>query len=264
MKPGVRAAPSPDRVVLAGLVERVTFHNPENGFCVLRTKARGHRDLVTVVGHAAMVGAGEWITASGEWINDRTHGHQFKARFVRTSTPSSVEGGRVGIADRPIRGRRTPDRHIRGAGSAEARGGEEGNQGRDPSTALSAKDVEASHNQFLADALENQRAARRQGIHPYQTESAPRLIERARELLRLEALPWDAHGDGDGEVEREEGLPHFGSPPTMPTAWRPQEPVDEPLLLARPVLQLDRRPRREAVHRHALGGDYGHGITSMS
>ena len=27
--------------VLAGLVERVTFHNAENGFCVLRAKARG-------------------------------------------------------------------------------------------------------------------------------------------------------------------------------------------------------------------------------
>ena len=38
---------------LAGLVERVTFHNPENGFCVLRVKARGQRDLITVVGHAA-------------------------------------------------------------------------------------------------------------------------------------------------------------------------------------------------------------------
>ena len=59
---------SSDREVLAGLVERVTFHNLENGFCVLRTKARGHRDLVTVVGHAAMVGPGEWITASGEWV----------------------------------------------------------------------------------------------------------------------------------------------------------------------------------------------------
>jgi len=29
------------REVLAGLVERVTFHNAENGFCVLRIKARG-------------------------------------------------------------------------------------------------------------------------------------------------------------------------------------------------------------------------------
>ena len=32
-----------EREVLAGLVERVTFHNPDNGFCVLRVKARGHR-----------------------------------------------------------------------------------------------------------------------------------------------------------------------------------------------------------------------------
>jgi exodeoxyribonuclease V alpha subunit len=60
--------------VLAGLVERVTYHNEENGFCVLRIKARGHRELVTVVGHAAVISAGEWITATGEWINDRTHG----------------------------------------------------------------------------------------------------------------------------------------------------------------------------------------------
>jgi hypothetical protein len=58
--------------VLAGLVERVTYHNVENGFCVLRAKARGHRDVVTVVGHAAAIAAGEWITASGEWVNNRT------------------------------------------------------------------------------------------------------------------------------------------------------------------------------------------------
>jgi exodeoxyribonuclease V alpha subunit len=41
--------------VLAGLIERVTYHNVENGFCVLRAKARGHRDVVTVVGHAAAI-----------------------------------------------------------------------------------------------------------------------------------------------------------------------------------------------------------------
>ena len=44
---------------------------------MLRTRARGHRELVTVVGHAATVSPGEWITASGEWVNDRTHGQQF-------------------------------------------------------------------------------------------------------------------------------------------------------------------------------------------
>ena len=59
----------------------VTYRNEDNGFCVLRIKARGHRELITLVGHAAVISAGEWVTASGEWINDRTHGQQFKARF---------------------------------------------------------------------------------------------------------------------------------------------------------------------------------------
>ena len=90
--------------VLAGLIERVTFHNAENGFCVLRAKARGHRDLVTVVGHAATISAGEWITATGEWVNDRTHGQQFKARFMRTSAPTSIEGIEKYLSSGMIRG----------------------------------------------------------------------------------------------------------------------------------------------------------------
>jgi exodeoxyribonuclease V alpha subunit len=73
----------PDREVLTGLVERVTYQNAENGFCVVRVKARGHRELVTLVGHAAAISAGEWITAAGNWVNDRTHGQQFKARSSR-------------------------------------------------------------------------------------------------------------------------------------------------------------------------------------
>ena len=97
-------AESSTQEVLAGVVERVTFHNTENGFCVLRIKARGHRDLVTVVGHAAMISAGEWITASGEWVNDRTHGQQFKARFMRSSAPSSIEGIEKYLSSGMIRG----------------------------------------------------------------------------------------------------------------------------------------------------------------
>ena len=55
---------------LAGTVERVTFRNADSGFAVLRDKARGERDLVTVVGHVATFGAGEFVTASGHWITD--------------------------------------------------------------------------------------------------------------------------------------------------------------------------------------------------
>jgi hypothetical protein len=56
------AAPSE---ALAGTVERVTFHNAETGFAVLKVKARGKRDLITVVGHAAAISAGEFVNASG-------------------------------------------------------------------------------------------------------------------------------------------------------------------------------------------------------
>ena len=103
--PAVFAAAGDQRhEVLAGLVERVTFHSLETGFCVLRVKARGHRDFVTTVGHAAMISAGEWVTASGEWINDHSHGLQFRARFLKTSTPSSIEGIEKYLGSGMIRG----------------------------------------------------------------------------------------------------------------------------------------------------------------
>jgi exodeoxyribonuclease V alpha subunit len=52
---GTNTSVTPPTEVLAGLVERVTFHNAETGFCVLRVKVRGQRDLTTVVGHAALI-----------------------------------------------------------------------------------------------------------------------------------------------------------------------------------------------------------------
>jgi len=89
---------------LAGLVERVTYHNAETGFLVLRVKARGHRDLVTVVGHAASIAAGEWVQLSGTWTNDRTHGLQFRAAFLKASPPTTLEGIERTLGSGMIRG----------------------------------------------------------------------------------------------------------------------------------------------------------------
>jgi exodeoxyribonuclease V alpha subunit len=77
---------------LTGVIERVTFHNLDNGYCVLRVLARGHRDLVTVVGHLQQVVAGEYVTAAGDWVTDRTHGVQFKADDLKTTPPHTAEG----------------------------------------------------------------------------------------------------------------------------------------------------------------------------
>jgi exodeoxyribonuclease V alpha subunit len=78
---------------LAGVVERFTFHNGENGFacCV---EARGQRDLITILGHAAMVSAGEFVQASGSWINDRTMASSSELRFLRRPRRRRPRGSR--------------------------------------------------------------------------------------------------------------------------------------------------------------------------
>jgi len=77
---------------LQGSVERVTFHSPESGFCVLRVKVRGQRELVTVIGSAASITPGEYVECAGAWTNDRQHGLQFKTQQLRVVPPTTLEG----------------------------------------------------------------------------------------------------------------------------------------------------------------------------
>ena len=81
------------REALAGLVERVTFHSPETGFCVLRVKVRGQRELVTVRRRRGRdqrrrVRPGQ--RAYGQ--TTATHGLQFKAAFLKAAPPTTLEG----------------------------------------------------------------------------------------------------------------------------------------------------------------------------
>ncbi len=90
--------------LLSGRIERVVFHNADNGFCVLRVQARGHRDLQSVVGRAPSVNPGEWLTATGQWVNDRSHGRQFAATYIKTSEPNSRAGIEKYLGSGAIRG----------------------------------------------------------------------------------------------------------------------------------------------------------------
>jgi exodeoxyribonuclease V alpha subunit len=91
----------PDNV--AGLIDRVTYHNPENGFAVLRVIVRGRYDPVTVVGTLTSVTAGEHLEAAGRWVIDRQHGEQFQAESLKTSHPASAEGIERYLASGAIR-----------------------------------------------------------------------------------------------------------------------------------------------------------------
>lgn len=77
---------------ISGIVERVTFHSEESGFCVLKVKVKGHRDLVAVIGNSASIGAGEYIEGTGLWFNDKNHGLQFKTTHLKSTTPTSEDG----------------------------------------------------------------------------------------------------------------------------------------------------------------------------
>ena len=43
---------------LTGSIERITFHNPDNGFCVLKVAVQGRPELATIIGTSATVNAG--------------------------------------------------------------------------------------------------------------------------------------------------------------------------------------------------------------
>ena len=92
------------RETLVGSVERVTFHNEDNGFAVLKVKARGCRDLVPLVGHVASISAGEFVHAVGVWTSDRMHGLQFKAEFLKTTPPTTAEGIEKYLGSGMVRG----------------------------------------------------------------------------------------------------------------------------------------------------------------
>jgi len=77
---------------IQGTVERVTFHNPENGFCVIKVSIKGHHDLITIVGNAPKIAAGEHIECLGDWHQDKVYGKQFKASQFNLIPPSSLEG----------------------------------------------------------------------------------------------------------------------------------------------------------------------------
>jgi exodeoxyribonuclease V alpha subunit len=69
---------------------------------VIRAKAEGSWDLVTVVGHAAAISAGEWITV--QRLDERPHSWPaVQSRFLKTSAPS-VEGIEKYLASGMIRG----------------------------------------------------------------------------------------------------------------------------------------------------------------
>ena len=77
---------------LEGVVERVTYFNPENGYTVLRLTVRGKPDPVTVVGTLPETTPGEHLRLGGAWTTHPDYGKQFKAEKCEQVLPATIEG----------------------------------------------------------------------------------------------------------------------------------------------------------------------------
>jgi exodeoxyribonuclease V alpha subunit len=86
-----------------GTIERVTFHNPETGFAVLRVQPK-RGDVVTVVGTTPTAVPGEHLEADGAWVFDPQHGPQLKATAIKTAPPLSRHGLRRYLASGSVKG----------------------------------------------------------------------------------------------------------------------------------------------------------------
>ena len=87
---------------LKGQVERITFFNPDNGYCVLKVKFKNK--LITVVGNIHHINGGEMIEAEGSWHEDPVYGTQFKAETLSTSVPTSAQGIKKYLSSGVVKG----------------------------------------------------------------------------------------------------------------------------------------------------------------
>ncbi len=74
------------------VVERITYRNEENGYSVIKCKAKDYSDLVTVVGAMPDVHVGAVLSLEGFWKIDSKYGRQFSAQKWEEALPATVYG----------------------------------------------------------------------------------------------------------------------------------------------------------------------------
>jgi exodeoxyribonuclease V alpha subunit len=78
--------------ILRGTVERITYHNEENGYTVAQLMPEGQSYTVTVVGNMLGINVGEAVAIEGAWTAHAQYGRQFRADNVRTVLPATIAG----------------------------------------------------------------------------------------------------------------------------------------------------------------------------
>ncbi|MDR0339361.1 MAG: ATP-dependent RecD-like DNA helicase [Desulfovibrio sp.] len=80
------------RRTLRGTLDRVIFHNEDNGYTVFKMRVQSKADPVTVVGAMPVPQPGVGLTVTGVWVTDSRFGRQFKMESFETLLPATIEG----------------------------------------------------------------------------------------------------------------------------------------------------------------------------
>jgi len=94
---------APPLETLEGAVERVTYHNAENGYSVVRLRPR-RGDIITVVGNLPEIQPGESLRLTGSWARHPEWGVQFKAVTCQQVLPATIEGLRRYLGSGLVKG----------------------------------------------------------------------------------------------------------------------------------------------------------------
>ena len=74
------------------VVERITYRNEQNGYSVLKCRAKGFQDLIAVVGSLPDAHVGSVLSLGGAWKLDAKYGRQFSAETCEETLPATVVG----------------------------------------------------------------------------------------------------------------------------------------------------------------------------
>ncbi|MCG3207189.1 MAG: ATP-dependent RecD-like DNA helicase [Anaerolineae bacterium] len=91
-------------VTIRGVIERITFTNPANGYTVARFKPDRQFELITVVGALAEVHPGARLRLEGRWKNHPKYGDQFELLRYTEERPATIEGIRRYLGSGLIKG----------------------------------------------------------------------------------------------------------------------------------------------------------------
>ena len=89
---------------LTGQIERITYHDAESGYTVLRIQARGYSELVTAVGLMTAPAVGSILRLCGSWKKHPKFGVQFDIKEHTAEIPTSEEGIEKYLASGIIKG----------------------------------------------------------------------------------------------------------------------------------------------------------------